>query len=175
MRMSCCACRKVEATGKRFNCGRRRLMMSGAPIFRSFKGFSAIKMFPVLVAPPPPVNAITFWTAESLAMTASILWMESFMAGKDASWGPCTLPAERASVLLREKAFGNFVGPMTTFRAMVRSKNGQGQPGIVQNPMQAVPVPGRIRSKNLSDAIYRRPCFRCVRCATGTRTSSAWW
>src|SRR5580658_8142399 len=42
MRKSCEAWRKAEATGRRFNCGRSRLMISGAPILRWDRGLRAL-------------------------------------------------------------------------------------------------------------------------------------
>ena len=63
-------------------------------------------MKPVLVAPLPPVNAMTLATAGSFLITPPICWMELFIAGKEESCGPCTAAGDRSGILLREKALG---------------------------------------------------------------------
>src|SRR5260370_40544980 len=81
-------------------------MISGAVILRSLRGFSAMKILPVFVAPPPPVNAITFWTAGSFLITSTIFWTESFMAGERESFGEWTTPSRGAGGRSGNKAVG---------------------------------------------------------------------
>ena len=88
---------------------------------RSFKGFSAIKTFPPLLAPPPPVKPMTFATAGSFLITASAFWMESFITGKDASCGPCMPPESVPVSCWGKKPFGIF-RTMATLSAMVKKR-----------------------------------------------------
>src|SRR5258707_15520704 len=84
-------------------------MISGAVILRSLRGFSAMKILPVFVAPPPPVNAITFWTAGSFLITSTIFWTESFMAGEEEARGACPPPPRLPGACWGEKPLGNMM------------------------------------------------------------------
>ena len=63
-------------------------------------------MQPVLVAPLPPVKAMTLATAGSALMTLTSRRMALFMAVKEVSWGPARR-RERAGVLLGEESLGD--------------------------------------------------------------------
>src|ERR1039458_2729347 len=72
MRRSWTGWRNAEATGRRFNWGRRRLMISAALTLRCASGLSAMYIEPLLVAPPPPGDGITAATAGYFLMTRPI-------------------------------------------------------------------------------------------------------
>jgi hypothetical protein len=92
MRRSCAACRNAEAPVTRLSRRRRRAMICSALTLRTASGLSAMYTKPVLVAPLPPVKAITFSTPGSLLMMPTICWTAVFITGNDASSGPRTEP-----------------------------------------------------------------------------------
>src|ERR1700683_1336639 len=71
--------------------------------------------------------------AGSFLITASILWIESSICGKEAS-------GEHAGVLLRKEAFGNSID-QGNVQSDGQEKNGEGEEGILQNPAKAVAIP----------------------------------
>ncbi len=173
MRMSCEACRKAEATGKRFICGRRRLMISGAPIFRSFSGFSVTKIFPVLVAPPPPVKAITFGPRDLFDDACQPL--DGVVHDrKRGILRALHAAGERACILLRKKALGNF-DDHATLSAIVRTRTVEDEPGLSNTQCRLCGTRRGCRRKIPPMNMYRRPCFAALFVAAGRRTSSAWW
>ena len=60
-------------------------MTWSALILRSLSGLSAMNMFAVLVAPLPPVNAITLSTAGSLSIAATSCASRSCIAWNEVS------------------------------------------------------------------------------------------
>src|ERR1035437_782590 len=125
MRRSWTGWRNAEATGRRFNWGRRRLMISAALTLRSASGLIAMNMEPLLVAPPPPVNAITFSTAGSFLITAPICRMESSIAAKDESGGPRTEPEIDPVSTVGKKPL-DILWINTTLSAMVTKRTTRG-------------------------------------------------
>ena len=70
-------------------------MTRSALILRSLSGFKAMYMLAVLVAPLPPVNAMTLSTAGSLSMVVTSSVSRSFIAWNEVSWSACTAPIKR--------------------------------------------------------------------------------
>src|ERR1035441_2187657 len=116
-------------------------------------------MKPVLVAPLPPVKAITLATAGSLLITPTICLMELSMAGKDESCGPCTPPVIAPVSCCGKKPFG-IVITSTTLRAIVRNRSEEHTRATRPREGQGRSLGSLSPAGNRSGVLLREKAFR---------------
>ena len=109
-------------------------------------------MDPVLVAPPPPANAMTSATAGSFLITSTICRMELSIAGNDESCGPCTPPVIAPVSCVGKKPLGILTNNATLSRDRDKQDE-ERQNRMVQHPMQAA----LIERQQLGKRLFRWP------------------